>query len=200
MTKRNVIFSKGKYFHIYNRGANKMKIFFERKNYIYLLKKLKYYKNKYNFSVLSYCLMPNHYHFLLRQDGDTPINIPIAYMFNAYTKAVNKKYKKTGTLFEGPFKSIEVEDINYLIELCRYIHRNPVDDGIVENIDDWEFSNYPEWVGKRNGSLVDLKFRDKYFQDAESYKKYVLDYVSIKQAVKELDKYLLKLKSKSGNS
>ena len=97
MTKRNVIFSKGKYFHIYNRGANKMKIFFERKNYIYLLKKLKYYKNKYNFSVLSYCLMPNHYHFLLRQDGDKPINIPIAYMFNAYTKAVNKMYKRTGT-------------------------------------------------------------------------------------------------------
>lgn len=190
MAKRNVKFKRGSYYHIYNRGANKKRIFFERDNYLYLLKKLKYYKNNYDFSVIAYCLMPNHYHFLLRQDANEPLNIPIAYLFNAYTKAINKKYKRTGTLFECPFKSIEIEDVNYLIELCRYIHRNPVDDGIVKQIDDWEFSNYLEWTGKRKGSLADLNFRDKHFKDAMSYEKYVLDYVSIKKAIKILDKHL----------
>ena len=143
--------------------------------------------------------MPNHYHFLLRQNEDEPLNIPIAYLFNAYTKAINKKYKRTGTLFEGPFKSIEVEDVNYLIELCRYIHRNPIDDGIVKKIEEWEFSNYLEWIGKRNGTLFDLKFRNKHFKDAASYEKYVSDYVSIKQAIKVLDKYLLERKRNRDN-
>jgi len=172
MARRNVKFKRGRCYHIYNRGANKKKIFFEKENYIYLLKKLKYYKNKYEFTVLTYCLMPNHYHFLIRQDGDIPLNIPVAYLFNSYTKAVNKKYNRTGTLFEGPFKSIEVEEVNYLLELSRYIHRNPLDDGLVEKIEDWEFSNFPEWVGKRDGSLVDLKFRNKHFKSIKDYENF----------------------------
>ena len=196
MAKRNVKFLKGKYFHIYNRGANKKKIFFEEENYIYLLKKLKHYSKKYEFSVIAYCLMPNHYHFVLRQDGDTALNIPIAFLFNGYTKAVNKKYNRTGTMFEGPFKSVEVEDVNYLLELCRYIHRNPVDDGLVDQIEDWKFSNYLEWTGKRNGSLVDLKLRNKYFIDESKYESYVLNYKSIKRAVRGLRKYLLELSKK----
>lgn len=195
MAKRNVKFLSDKYYHIFNRGANRNKIFFEKDNYEYLLKKVKYYKREYEFSIIAYCLLPNHYHFLFRQEGDKPLNIPIAYLFNSYTKAINKRRKRTGTLFEGPFKSIEVEDVSYLKELCRYIHRNAVDDGLVEKIEDWEFSNYLEWVGKRNGSLVDLKFREKYFKDAKNYESFVNDYVSIKQAIKGLTKYLLKLES-----
>ena len=196
MAKRNVKFLKGKYFHIYNRGANKKKIFFEEENYFYLIKKVKHYLKKYEFSVIAYCLMPNHYHFVLRQDGDTALNIPIAFLFNGYTKAVNKKYNRTGTMFEGPFKSVEVEDVNYLLELCRYIHRNPVDDGLVDQIEDWKFSNYLEWTGKRNGSLVDLKLRNKYFIDESKYESYVLNYKSIKRAVRGLRKYLLELSKK----
>ena len=99
-------------------------------------------------------------------------------------------------MFEGPFKSIEVEDVNYLLELCRYIHRNPVDDGLVEKLEDWEFSNYLEWIGKRNGSLVDLKLRNKYFSDSDKYKSNVENYKSIKRAVKGLRKYLLELNNK----
>ncbi len=144
--------------------------------------------------LIAWVVLPNHYHFLLRQNDDIALNIPIAYIFNAYTKAINKSYNRTGTLFEGPFKSIEVEDVNYLKQLCRYIHRNPVDDGLVEKIEDWEFSNYPEWVGKRNGTLVDLKFRDRHFKDANNYESYVKDHISIKQAIKGLTKYLLELK------
>ncbi len=156
---------------------------------------MKEYSKTYNFSVIAHCLMPNHYHFLLRQDGDIPLNIPIAYLFNTYAKAVNKRYNRTGTLFEGPFKSIEVEDEKYMLELCRYIHRNPVDDEMVANIEDWEFSNYLEWINKRKGSLIDLNLRDKYFPNGKGYEKYVKSYLSDKQARNELRKYLFEMRS-----
>lgn len=190
MAKRNVIFKKGGCYHIYNRGANRNKIFFERENYLFLLKKLKHYSEKYHISVIAYCLMPNHYHFLLQQDGDISISIAVAYLFNSYSKAINKKYNRSGTLFEGHFNSKEVDDEKYLRDLCRYIHRNPVDDEIVKNILDWEFSNYHEWIGKRKGSLFNEKFRDKYFRDINCYEEFVSDYYSDKQAANDLKRYL----------
>jgi len=87
----------------------------------------------------------------------------------------------------------------YLLELCRYIHRNPVDDQIVERIEDWEFSNYLEWVGKRNGNLIDTDLRDRYFPDGKEYEKYVMNYLSDKQVRNELRNYLLELKSYKNN-
>ncbi|NWF90871.1 MAG: transposase [Ignavibacteriaceae bacterium] len=195
MAKRNVVFKAGRYFHIYNRGAGKAKIFFEEDNYIYLLKKIKEYSAKYEFSVIAYSLMPNHFHLLLRQDAEQSLNIALGFMFNAYTKAINKKYSRSGTLFEGSFKSIHVEDAKYLMELCRYIHRNPFDDGLVKNIEDWKYSNYLEWINKRNGSLIDKKFRDKYFPEGKGYQTFVLDHLSNKHVAKMIKQYLLKLKS-----
>lgn len=195
MAKRNVTFKEGRFYHIYNRGAGKAKIFFEEDNYIYLLKKIKKYSLDNKFSVIAYCLMPNHFHSLMRQDSDRPLNITLGFIFNAYTKAINKRLNRSGTLFQGSFKSIPVEDNKYLIELCRYIHRNPIDDGLVKNIEDWKFSNYLEWINKRNGLLFDAKFRDKYFPNGRGYESYVLNHFSNKEFEKMIKKYLLKLKS-----
>ena len=94
--------------------------------------------------------MPNHYHFLLRQTGDYSVSEFMQSIFNAYTKAFNKMYKRTGTLFEGPFKAIEVLKEDHLLHLCRYIHRNPLEAGLVKNISDWPYSNYTEWTRKKN--------------------------------------------------
>lgn len=195
MAKRNLLFKAGRYYHIYNRGAGKAKIFFEEDNYIFLLKKIKEYSNKYEFSVIAYCLMPNHFHLLLRQDGAQPLNIALGFMFNAYTKAINKKSSRSGTLFQGSFKSIYIEDNRYLIELCRYIHRNPIDDGLIRNIENWKYSNYLEWAKKRIGSLIDEQFRDKYFQSGKGYENFVMTHFSNKQVTKMIKQYILKLRS-----
>ena len=113
--------------------------------------------------------MPNHYHFLVRQDKDVPAGQLPQRVFNSYSKAYNKLYQHSGTLFEGRFKAIPIEDDAYLRHLCRYIHANPVKDGIVHQLDAWPFSNYLDWVGKRQGKLVNHRFVQAYFGSATHY-------------------------------
>jgi hypothetical protein len=137
--------------------------------------------------------MPNHFHFLLRQDSDFSISQFVQAIFNSYSKAFNKMYQRTGTLFESNFKSIYVHSPEYLIHQCRYIHRNPVDLKLplVSKLEEWEFSNYPEWINLRTGSLVDKKIVNDLFGDAESYRRFVEEYFPPPELQTKLLKYLL---------
>ena len=162
MAQRKTQFAPGEYYHIYNRGCNKERIFFEDGNYLFLLNKLGEGANEHHISVLVYCLMPNHYHFLMRQDGETSVAVLMQEVFNSYTKAINRKYHRSGTLFQGPYKSTHVDKEEYLLHLCRYIHRNPLDGGLVKNIEEWDYSNYLECIGRRNRSLYDPGFIAEY--------------------------------------
>jgi putative transposase len=175
MAKRYGKFYKGRCYHIYNRGCNKIKIFYEEENYLYLINKVKEYSSKLRITVAAYCLMPNHFHFLLRQDSNQPVNKFMKLLFNCYTKAINKRFNRKGTLFEGPFKAIFIEGDDYIKVLCKYIHRNPLDSELIKNLEDREYSNYLEWIGKRNGTLFNKEFMKKYFLDEEHYKKFVLE-------------------------
>jgi len=78
----------------------------------------------------------------------------------------------------------------YLLHLCRYIHANPVKDGIVGGLDDWPYSNYPEWIGARRGKLFDRKFVDAYFEIPEDYSSFVLDYLLSRDLPEEIRNYL----------
>jgi len=193
MASRKTVFQKGEYYHVYNRSVENLIIFASRENYLFLLQKVKEYKEKFCMAIIAYCLMPNHYHFLLRQDADFSVAQFIQAIFNSYSKAFNKMVKRTGTLFEGTFKSIHVHSPDYLMHLCRYIHRNPVDLKIplVQKLEHWEFSNYPEWIDIRSGTLVDKKFRNDLFDDAVSYKRFVEEYVPPSDIQEKMLKYLL---------
>jgi len=191
MARRKTQFIEGEYYHIFNRGCNAENIFRSEKNYLYLLGKIKESIEGFKIAIIAYCLMPNHYHFLLRQDGDRSISDWIQHIFNSYTKAFNKMYKRSGTLFEGSFKAIHIDKQDYLIHLCRYIHRNPLDAGLVTNIDLWKYSNYLEWIGKRNGKLADKEFVRNHFPRPEDYVKFVLEYTPPKKLQQELRRYFL---------
>ncbi len=143
-------------------------------------------------TVIAYCLMPNHYHFLLRQDGETSIADCIQAIFNSYTKAFNKMYHRTGTLFEGRFQSKYIDKDSYLIHLCRYIHRNPIDGKkpLVSALEDWPYSNYLEWIGERNGSLISQEFTESYFSNPDEYSQFVNDYTPPKKTDDGLKSYL----------
>jgi len=139
---------------------------------------------------ITHCLMPNHYHFLVRQDGKKPAGLLPQYLFNSYTKAYNNLYGHSGTLFEGHYHSKPVEKQSYLLHLCRYIHANPVKDGFVDHPGDWPYSNYLEWIGKRRGTLVDRQFVKEYFPTTESYVEFVSDYIRAHKLPDDLKSYL----------
>ena len=129
--KDTLIWIPGNYYHIYNRGVQKATLFHEEENYLYVIRKIKKYCREYQLSPIVYCLMPNHYHFLLRQDGEHPAGLLPQRIFNGYTKAYNKRYGHIGTLFEPCYQANTIESETHLLNLCRYIHVNPVKDGIV---------------------------------------------------------------------
>ncbi len=169
MPKRKFDFEPGGYYHIYNRGANRQSIFREERNYPYLLRLLKQVLPECHITVVAYCLLPNHYHWLLRQNSDIPISKAVGRVWGSYSQAFNKAYEHTGTLFEGPFKALQVTTEDYLLRLCRYIHRNPVHHGFVAEPEDWPYSNYPEWIEQRPGTLVDRKLVREHFSTPQMY-------------------------------
>lgn len=167
----------GEYYHFYNRGRSRLSIFHDQRDYLDVLDKMKRYSRKYSIAVIAYCLLPNHYHFLARQDGTPRAGLLPQYTFNQYSKTYNKKYKHSGTIFEGPYRVRPVKDEHYLLHLCRYIHANPVSHGIVREIADWPYSNYHEWMGVRPGTLVDRAFVEAHFPDPAAYQSFTLDYL-----------------------
>jgi putative transposase len=180
----------GMYYPIYNRGVSKSTLFREETNFLFTLKKIKEYSQANNISMIAYCLMPNHYHFLVRQDGEEPAgNLPQS-VFNSYTKTYNKKYGTRGTLFEGRFHAKVIQTKSHLLHLCRYIHGNPVKDGLVVDPADWPYSNYLEWIGERDGNLVDRDFIENQCGNAEEYKKFLFEYLKSRQLPDDVKMFL----------
>jgi REP element-mobilizing transposase RayT len=173
MPRRKVQFIQGGYYHIYNRGAGRQAILKEPRNYEHLLRRLKQIAQECFLTVIAYCLLPNHYHWLIRQDGDVSAGKLPTRVFGSYTQAFNKAYGHTGTLFEGPYQAIAVTRDVYLEYLCAYIHLNPVRHGLVETPDTWVYSNYPEWIGTRQGTLYDPGFVRERFEMPQGYQAYV---------------------------
>jgi REP element-mobilizing transposase RayT len=190
MARREVAFLSGQYYHVFNRGVNHQDVFHTEENYCFLLKRVKKYAPSNQVAIIAYCLMPNHYHFLLRQDGEFPISDFVQAVFNSYAKAFNRAFARTGTLFEGPFRAIVVEKYEYLLYLCRYIHRNPLEAGLVHHPAEWRFSNYLEWIGKRAGTLVDMDFVKDNYPNPDEYEEFVMTYTPPADTEKELRKII----------
>ena len=175
MYPRKEVFNQGNYYHIHNRGIDRKRIFFNDANYEFLIKLIKRYKDRYSVSILAYCLMPNHYHMLIRQDKDIPIYHFIRTLFNSYVQAVNKQQGRKGSLFEGRFQYVHVDKDEYLFHLCRYIHMNPVKAKLVSQPVEWPYSNYRDWVELRSGSLKDQDFIKGHFTSPSEYETFCND-------------------------
>lgn len=190
MPYREDNFVLGRYYHIYNRGAGRGLLFFNPSNYKYLLKLVVRYYRRYGAGVIAYCLMPNHYHFLLRQETDEPLSKFINTLFNAYVQAVNNQQDRSGTLFEGRFRHICIDREEYLLHLCRYLHMNPVKAQLVLKPEDWPYSNYLECIGQRSGTLRDDAFIRSRFHTPESYQRFVLEYRESDQENEQIMSYV----------
>lgn len=180
----------GHYYHIYNRGNNGGAIFFDDENYRYFLSLYL----KYIFPIADtfcWCLLKNHFHFLVRikeldeiaiEQLNYSNNIPIdpdkinptrqfSHLFNAYTQAINKKYHRTGSVFEKPFKRKMVTSSDYLIKLIFYIHNNPVHHGLVDQISDYKWSSYHSILSSKPTYILRTEVI-ALFGDLENFKYY----------------------------
>lgn len=172
-----ITYTTGQYYHLYNRGRSRLSICHNTEDFLNILTELKQYSRKYHITIIAYCFLPNHYHLLVRQDDTPRASLLPQRVFNSYSKSYNLKYNHSGTIFEGPVKVKPVRDKLYLLHLCRYIHSNPVLHGFVQQVDDWHYSNYPEWVNTRSGSLVDRVFVETYFPTPAQYREFMADYL-----------------------
>lgn len=188
---RNLIMdlTQGEIYHLFNRGNNKQRIFFSPENYLYFLERVQKYL-KPECDLLAWCLMPNHFHFLIHantqsvqiiKDGSFErqrFSQGVKMLLSSYSKAVNKRESRTGNLFQQKTKAVCVsESKNHDAQtVFHYIHQNPMKAGLVDKMEDWEFSSFKDYLGLREGTLcnrelakqyLDLDF-DRLYQDSYS--------------------------------
>ncbi len=200
MPRRIVPFLPDQYYHFYNRGNNRQAVFFERDNYLYFLKGIRKYLLPH-VEVLAYALMPTHYHILGRVRPQTSevyraaavsaaISRAMMRLGVSYTKAINKRFGRVGVLFQGQFNGKPVQTYEHLLNLCVYIHANPVKDGLVTAPEDWEFSNYQEWLGLRAGTLVDRQFIAEHFGSPEAYRELMSHFIETRYLPQDFRQYI----------
>lgn len=202
------IYVENAHYHIYNRGVDKRQIFGDTQDYKVFLHLLKYYlspsiqglshpssegscysvkrprpltnlSNKVN--LLAYCLMPNHFHLLIKQISKDGMQKLMLKLSTTYSMYFNKRYGRVGHLFQGNYKAILVKTDNYLMHLSRYIHLNPTSLTGVAPVN-YPYSSYSYYLGKKKADWVKPKFILKYFNSLKllpflrthpSYQKFV---------------------------
>ncbi|KKR34225.1 MAG: hypothetical protein UT63_C0004G0012 [Candidatus Gottesmanbacteria bacterium GW2011_GWC2_39_8] len=170
------------YYHLYNRGVEKRLIFQDGQDYNIFFYFLQNYldpkkktdsvtglTDKMNLSgeidLLSFCLMPNHFHFLLRQTVSDGIKKLMQRVFTSYVMYFNKKYRRVGPLFQGVYKAVLVESDEYLLYLSKYIHRNPISlrvrplkgsdpQKITNDLKFYSYSSYSNYLGLKRSDWI----------------------------------------------
>jgi putative transposase len=108
----------------------------------------------------------------------------------SYTKAINKRFDRVGALFQGQFQGKPIKTYKHLLTLCAYIHANPVKDGLTSTPEMWEFSNYLEWLGLREGTLANREFIEENFGSPEEYKIFLKEYIQSHRIDDDFSKYI----------
>ena len=141
-------------YHVMLRGNDQQQIFYDREDYMQFLRCLSACKQVSGFKLYAYCLMGNHVHLLLNAKNE-PIDGTIKRLTSKYVYWYNLKYDRTGHLFQGRFKSEPVETDTYFLAVLRYIHQNPVKAGLVDELEEYEWSSYREYMVERQ--IIDAK-------------------------------------------
>lgn len=143
-------------YHVMMRGVNRQQIFFDEEDRRYMTDRLGYYKREAGFQLYAYCLMGNHLHILIKV-ADEPLGAVFRKICASFVFWYNKKYQRTGYLFQDRFKSEAVEDDKYFLTVLRYILQNPVKGGLCKSVFDYDYSSIKEYTGERRG-ITDTAF------------------------------------------
>ena len=210
---RKTSFAVGEYYHLYNRGNSKQKIFLDKKDYDHFLKLLYICNSENNFVLRdigeslfdfdrnnifvyigAYCLMPNHFHILVKEKEEGGITKFMQKFSTAYVMYINTKYKRTGSLFEGKFKSQYLNTDKYLKYIFSYIHLNPLklinknwrtsiikDNSKLEKyLSTYKYSSYSEYIGENRiqSKILCKQVFPNYFPNGNQFKNEIKDWIS----------------------
>lgn len=188
-------------YHIYNRGVEKRTIFESGKDYIHFLFLLKSYLTDPDLldfdtlprhlrikladstlykriKLLAFCLMPNHFHFIVQQTDARAVEELMRKISNGYVRYFNDKYKRVGTLFQGRYKAVLVTRDEQLMHLSRYIHGNPLEilNNNFEKLEKYSFSSYPYYLGYKKALWLSIKEILSYFEKPRDYQDFIKEY------------------------
>lgn len=155
MARKPRIEYPGALYHVIARGNQQQDIFFDEADYRRYLDLLGSYRKRYALTLYAYVLMTNHVHLLIVQ-GEAPLSKAMQGLGQSYTGYYNRKYKKSGHLFQGRYKAVLCDRDAYLLELVRYIHLNPVRGGIVKLPDEYPWSSHHAYFRGASGGLVEV--------------------------------------------
>ena len=187
------------YYHIFNRGTEKRSIFTQSRDYNRFLQTFFYYQFtnlKKSFSkltkselelfkpfgdekqveIICYALMPNHFHFLIKQLKEGGISSFISKFCNSYSKYFNTKYSRVGPLFQARFKAVLIETDEQLIHVSRYIHLNPIVSGLTKDLNSYQWSSYLEYISGQ-AIICSLKEILNFFPSPKKYQEFVQDQI-----------------------
>ena len=131
----------GAWYHVMNRGRGGEPVFMGRPDYEAFVSLLEKTHELWNLRIAAYCLMPNHYHLLV-QTPDGNMSRCMRHINGVYTQRFNRFHHLGGPLFRGRYKSILVDADSYLLQLIRYIHRNPLRAGLIDTLEKYEWSSH----------------------------------------------------------
>ncbi len=167
-------------YHTMIRGNNRQNIFVDEEDRLQYLKILKRYKEQYKAEVYAYCLMTNHVHLLIYDNGQDISKI-MKGLNQTYVRYFNKKYNRCGHLFQDRFTSVMVKRDNYFVEVSKYIHLNPTEAGIVESPENYKWSSLRIYLGENDfyqiidSSHILSYFSKNYKRSIKLYTQYMYD-------------------------
>ena len=143
----------GAYYHVTARGNERKRIYFNKNDYLKFREYIEDAEEKYGCLLHVYVFMTNHYHMIL-ETPQANISKVMHFINGSYTNYINKKRDRSGHLFQGRYKALLIDRDNYLLELSRYIHLNPVRANIVDKPEEYINSSYRSYVGNRKDDIV----------------------------------------------
>lgn len=224
MPYRKITLATDEIYHVFNRGVAKHPIFSEETDYTRLTDLINYYRFekpclrfsyfirlaktiKDNFwnnlkdksqplvEIISYCLMPNHFHLLLKQLKENGISIFMSNFQNSYVRFFNTKHKRPGPLFQSIFKAVRVETNDQLLYVNRYIHLNPSSSRLVEidKLTGYVWSSFPHYLGSIQLPFIKPELVLDQFKNIESYRKFVFDQADYQRKLDDIKHLVLEL-------
>ncbi|HUW23995.1 MAG TPA: transposase [Patescibacteria group bacterium] len=223
MASRKHPIVNGEIYHVFNRSVGRQPIFLNFRDFQRALEIINFYqynkpalrfshfnrlpregKNEFLselktnslklINTFAFCLLNNHFHFLIKQVKDFGIIRFLSNFQNSYAKYFNIKNKRNGSLFQAVFKAVRIESDEQLLHVCRYIHLNPYTSFLLKEIKDlenYQWSSFPNYLGIKGSDFIDSDFIMDYFGSMDKFKSFTYDQADYQRRLKEIEYLML---------